>query len=448
MSLINMDVLRRSLEGIIPSVLATCDLENVPNVSLISQVHYVDCDHVALSYQFFNKTRQNLLATGSASVVVIDPVTMMQHRLSLDYVETRTEGPIFESMKARLAGIASHAGMADVFKLLGSDLFRVREIEQVPAQCRPEPYPERDLLLALRLTCRELSAVVELGTLLDRALDCLERYFGIARSMALMLDPDAARLFTLASHGYSPSGIGSEVLLGEGVIGVAARQDTAIRIGHMTREYGYGEAVRNAAIRSGLDWQRATEITFPGLAEPASQIAVPIRSPTRLIGVLFCESEQSFRFWHDDETALSILADHLGALIELLPDRAGTADPPIILPRPGGENRVVIRHFAQDDSIFLGNDYLIKGVAGAILLRLVRERIATGRDEFTTRELRLDPSLRLPDNAENLDARLVLLRKRLEEREACLRIEKSGRGRFRLCTASPLVLQSIAGTPG
>lgn len=50
----------------------------------------------------------------------------------------------------------------------------------------------------------------------------------------------------------------------------------------------------------------------------------------------------------------------------------------------------------------------------------------------TTRELRLDRSLKLPDHAENLDARLVLLRMRLEERGACLRLEKTGRSRFRL----------------
>ena len=57
------DGLRRALEGIMASVLATCDADGVPNVSMISQVHYVDPDRVALSYQFFNKTRRNLLAT-------------------------------------------------------------------------------------------------------------------------------------------------------------------------------------------------------------------------------------------------------------------------------------------------------------------------------------------------------------------------------------------------
>ena len=74
-----------------------------PNVSLISQVHYVDPERVALSYQFFNKTRVNLLETRRASVAVADPTTAAEYRLDLRYEETRTAGPIFESMKAMWA---------------------------------------------------------------------------------------------------------------------------------------------------------------------------------------------------------------------------------------------------------------------------------------------------------------------------------------------------------
>ena len=66
-----------------PSSIATVDPDGVPNVSLISQVHYVDPERVALSYQFFNKTRANLLATGRATVGMIDPATMAEYRLAL-----------------------------------------------------------------------------------------------------------------------------------------------------------------------------------------------------------------------------------------------------------------------------------------------------------------------------------------------------------------------------
>ena len=61
-----------------------------------------------------------------------------------------------------------------------------------------------------------------------------------------------------------------------------------------------------------------------------------------------------------------------------------------------------VRHFAANDSVFINDDYLIKGVAGAIFWKLLRDYVQAGRTEFTNRELRLDPSIRLPDVADNL----------------------------------------------
>ena len=46
----SLDTIRNCLEGIIPSFLATCDADGTPNISEISQVQYVDAEHVALSY--------------------------------------------------------------------------------------------------------------------------------------------------------------------------------------------------------------------------------------------------------------------------------------------------------------------------------------------------------------------------------------------------------------
>lgn len=440
---ISVAPLRRSLEGIVAPIMATRDSVGIPNISMISQVHYVDDQHVALSYQFFNKTRRNLLETRIASVEVADPVTNAQHRLKLEYLETQDTGPIFEAMRAKLAGIASHSGMEGVFRLRGADIFRVREIEVIRCRLAEETLRLRDLLGLARRTAARLRTCRDLNALFGTTLDCLTQDFGVEHAMILMLDPVAERFYTLVSRGYAEQGIGSEILLGEGIIGVAARERVPIRINHMTADYRYGAAIRAAIIRSGVEWQAATEIPFPGLEAPASQLALPILVRGEVFGVLFVESERLMRFWHDDEDALALLADVIGASIPLLSECDLESEEPAVDRRPvTGADTLMVRHFARDDSVFLGHDYLIKGVAGAILWRLLREHVATGRTEFNTRELRLDPSLRLPEFAENLDARLVLLRNRLSERSASIQLEKCGRGRLRLCLAGQVTLES------
>jgi len=432
----------------VPSAIATCAPDGTPNVTKLSQVHYVDEEHVALTYQFFNKTRENVLANARATVEVVDPVTAAHYHLHLEYLRTETAGPLFENMKARLAAIASHSGMSKVFRLRGSDVYRVRSIVAVPGGVPSDASPRQKLLSGLRECLAGLAAAPDLARLLDAVLEGLERHCDIRHAMMLLADASRDCLYTVASRGYRESGVGSEVRMGEGIIGVAARERTPIRIGYAVQEYRYSHATRQSFARSEAGLALETEIPLPGLAEAGSQLAVPVTLGPRLLGVLYVESPDEQRYTFEDEDALVVLAGQLALCMELI---AQSAEQPAEIPAraaaiPATQGTLVcIRHFSADHSVFVDNEYLIKGVAGAIVWKLLREHTEQGRAEFTNRELRLDASLKLPDIIDNLEARLILLQRRLVERCPFIAIEKSGRGRFRLSVERPLQLEEVHG---
>jgi adenylate cyclase len=442
-----LDAIRPCLEGAVPAVIATCARDGTPNVSYISEVHYVDPHHVALSFQFFSKTRQNVIANPRATVVVIHPDSGAQFKLAVHYLHTEDSGPLFESMKAKLAGIASHTGMSGVFKLRGADVYRVDSVEHVCGTPLLASPPRMNYLAALRSSTARLLPATDLEGLLDTALACLRDQFCFTHAMVLMLDNAVGKLYTVASFGYAESGVGAEIALGAGVIGVAAQEKTPIRITHATSEFGYGRAARQATASHGMAAGLEVEIPFPGLGESQSQIAVPILADDQVLGILFAESTESHRFGYDEEDALTVLAGYIGAVARgcnASTEAIEEADGPLVhAPVAPAGPALRIRRYTENDSIFVDEDYLIKGVAGAILWRLVRGYVDDRRTDYSNRELRLDPAIHLPDISENLEARLILLQRRLEERCPGLRIEKTGRGRFRLNVLRPIALSEV-----
>ena len=76
---------RVCFQGVTPSQNATCDLLGEPNITYLSQVFYLGPRQVALSCQFFNKTKKNLLENPRAAVQLHHPLTFEGWRLWLRY---------------------------------------------------------------------------------------------------------------------------------------------------------------------------------------------------------------------------------------------------------------------------------------------------------------------------------------------------------------------------
>jgi adenylate cyclase len=447
--------LGRCFEGAVPAIVATASAAGVPNITYLSAVRLVDDDHVALSNQFFSKTTRNLVENPRASVMVIDPVTYDEYRLTLVYERTERHGPVFERLRHDVDVAAAHQGMQGVFRLKSADIYRVLAVEQLTTTPVPDELVDRlpsdareragvDQLAELT---RRLSRCTDLDSLVGTTVDGVSELLGYDHCLLLLLDESGTRLFTIASHGYPAQGVGSEVVLGEGIIGMAASRAIPIRIGNLRQMAKYSRSVRRAFEDRG-ELEPGREIPVPGLPDRESRVAVPAIALGQLVGVLVVESTEQVAFTDEDEAVLGVVATTLASSIEVARGLEGAADPELRAASPGPRGALDeavatrVRFFAADGSTFVDGEYLIKGVAGRILCSLLRHHRDDGRTEFTNKEVRLDPTLGLPELRDNLESRLILLKRRLDERGAPIRIEKTGRGRFSLVVERPVVLDA------
>jgi adenylate cyclase len=451
--------LRRCFGGIVPGTIATCSKDGEPNISYLSQLEMVDGRHVAVSRQFFNKTSRNLDENPQACVEVYDPVSFEAYLLRLRFVRAETSGPLFDAMAMRIDAIASHTGMKGIFRLVSADVFEVLDASKVEGFVRPpEPMPPDEPILsdgpitelrALQLVSDRINRAGDLEGMLVSTLGALEELHGFHYSMVLVPDDTGQRLVTIASRGYGDAGIGAEVALGEGLIGAVAQERKALRTQDVDRDLRYGRAIRDRAFRASGRTGVRPEIPLPGLPDARALIAVPLVLQDRLIGVLAVESRDpgAFEEWH--ECYLDVVAHQIALGIEHHQEMDETVERniesvflerPSVVPAAADGKRHTFTLYRNDDCVFVDGEYLIRNVPGLILWKILSTFVREGRVEYSNRELRLDPSLKLPPIKDNLESRLILLRKRLEQKCPEVRLARQERGRFRLELDRPIDL--------
>jgi hypothetical protein len=418
-------------------VIATCSPDGTPNVTYLSVVLYVAAGRIALSNQFMSKTLSNLEANPQVGIRVIDPEAMVEYDIDARRIGSEASGDLFDSMRAQVEAVAAQTGMESTFRLRTVEILQVDGCRRAGngSESNRDISTRPDALGGLEVVVRRLAECRDMAEATRVVLESIEDVFGFCHSMLLVADHEAERLFVVATNGYPISGVGAEVSMDAGAIGVAARRRKQIRIASMAR----GRTLA-AAQQDGDGAPR--EIPLPGLTDAQSVLVTPMILQGRLLGVLYVDSGQAGFFDEGAAQVLELVSGHLAVTVALLEagglDPVGTAATP--LPGTRSDVKRTVAFYERDGSVLIDGDYVIKGVPGRILFAMLTEHEKSGRTEFTNKEIRRNRSIGLPAGNDNLEARLLTLRRRLAERDDPFRLERVGRGRLELSVDAPLTL--------
>ena len=221
----------------------------------------IDERHVALSRQFFNKTTpQHRWRTRAPGDRLGSDDLRRVHAASCATCGPRPRGRCSRRWPLRIEAIASHTGMQGIFKLQAADIFEVLSIERGRAATwacrrrRPAPAarpscPRRRPPRTSARSCGSCSGspAHEPGRRPGRAAAAAcwrawPRTSGSPTPRCCCWTRPAAACSPSPAAATAQSGVASEVVFGEGLIGTVARDRRLLRVGH---------AGERAALRPG-----------------------------------------------------------------------------------------------------------------------------------------------------------------------------------------------------
>ena len=424
-----LEAVRDCLRAGLPAPLATCAPDGTPQISFISRVRYLDGERVATSRQSFNSGLAHLGAHPLSQVLVIRPGTGEEFRLDLRYLHAVTEGEEFDAMRAALDAVATDPA----HRLRGVDVHHVVRCTPVSRGSLASAVADAaDPLAALERFARRLEAATGMAEVQRQALDALDDVFGFRFAVLFAPDPATGRLVATVASGEAGAVLGAEADPAAGLIGIAASRRRVVSTGNLVRVWAIAGAAADHDV-SG--------IPMSGLPGPRSAGAVPLVVGRDLLGVLYLESGEPYAFGGRVEALLRIVGAHTAAAFAARGAPAAVARRGAA-PSDGGPPMEFVRYRA-DDTVLCDSAYVVKGVPGRILWRMLEVHASSGRVAFSNRELRLDSSLELPVGNDNLEARLLVLRRRLAEMGCGVTLEHVGRGRLELRLDRPAELTVV-----
>ena len=158
-----------------------------------------------------------------------------------------------------------------------------------------------------------LNDSLEVDTVLADILHLIEKYFDFKYSLILLLDESESTLHVVASNGYEATGIGAEVKVGIGIIGVVAKKKKVIRMGAVNVQR---RLVTASHTDTDSDAEHLNTVKLPGLDNPKSHIAIPLLIKGQLVGVLSVEGTDYYMFKEYDEPLIQILANQAAAALQ------------------------------------------------------------------------------------------------------------------------------------
>jgi sigma-B regulation protein RsbU (phosphoserine phosphatase) len=153
----------------------------------------------------------------------------------------------------------------------------------------------RRLLSTLIEINHEITSILDLDELLKKIAELTNRIVPYEIFAIFLLDDDAQELYLRFAIGHQPEVVKNlRIKLGDGVTGTAALERTTVVVDDVLKYPRYIDAVKNAR----------------------SELAVPLVSQNRVVGVLDIESPEPGYFREDQVKLLNLLASQIAIAIE------------------------------------------------------------------------------------------------------------------------------------